>query len=73
MKAWGYETSERHMLEELANVVEGYPVFAGDTLSHRTAEACRRAGWIVRQAEGRWIPTAAGLLRLERHLLEARR
>lgn len=52
---------ERHYLEELANVVEGYPLFAGDTLSHETARVCGERGWIVRQGDGNWIPTAEGL------------
>lgn len=52
---------ERHYLEELANVVENYPLFAGDTISHETAQVCGKRGWIVRQSDGNWIPTAEGL------------
>lgn len=53
--------STRHYLEELANVAENYPLFAGDTISHATAAECARRGWIVRDAGGDWIPTAEGL------------
>jgi hypothetical protein len=56
---------ERHYLEELANVVEGYPLWPGDTISHETARVCGERGWIVRQEDGSWIPTAEGLAKLE--------
>lgn len=52
---------ERHVLEELANVVENYPLWPGDTVTHETARRAEERGWIVRQADGSWIPTAAGL------------
>ena len=52
---------ERHYREELANIVENYPLFPGDTISHPTADECGRRGWAVRQADGNWIPTALGL------------
>lgn len=50
--------------EELRNVVHNYPVFPGDTLSHQSADRCCRRGWIVRNAGGDWIPTAAGIMAL---------
>lgn len=52
---------ERHYLEELANVVENYPLWPGDTISHTTARVCADRRWIVRDADGDWIPTAEGL------------
>ena len=52
---------ERHYLEELASIVENYPLFPGDMISHTTANECGRRGWAVRQADGNWIPTAEGL------------
>lgn len=52
---------ERHYREELRNIVEKYPVFPGDTVSHKTARVCAERGWAVRQADGSWIPTAEGL------------
>jgi hypothetical protein len=51
----------RPYLEELANVVEHHPLGAGDTLSHETARFCAERGWIVRQEDGKWIPTEQGL------------
>ena len=65
MKIDGYEVQERHMLEELRNVVKNYPLFPGSTISHNTAKACAKMGWIVRQKDGNWIPTRAGLKRHE--------
>lgn len=58
--------TERHYIEELANVVENYPLFAGETISHATAKECARRGWIVRNADGDWIPTAEGVRRAAR-------
>jgi len=52
---------ERHLIEELRNVVEHYPLFPGDTVSHEGARRCCDRGWIVRQADGCWIPTRLGL------------
>lgn len=53
--------TERHYLEELQNVVSSYPLEPGDTLSSRTAAICCERRWIVRDAAGRWIPTALGV------------
>ena len=47
--------------EQLAAIVEHYPTFAGDTLSHEAAQDCERRGWIRRDLAGNWIPTASGL------------
>lgn len=57
--------ASRHLLEELRNVVGHYPLFPGDTLSHATAKACAERGWIRRNTNGDWIPTADGLSALE--------
>lgn len=54
--------SESAVYEELANVVRNYPVFAGDTLSHETANECGRRGWAKRNHNGDWIPTPEGRL-----------
>lgn len=59
-------TELRHVHEELLNIVANYPVFPGDTISHKTAELCRRRGWAVRQGDGNWIPTAEGVREAER-------
>lgn len=67
MKIDGYEISERHMLEELRNVVNNNPLFPGDTISHSSAKACSKARWIVRNEDGNWIPTAKGIRTLNRH------
>lgn len=50
--------------EELSNVVNNYPVFPGDTISHKTALACSILGWITRDESGNWIPTADGVSEL---------
>lgn len=57
----GYDLSLADLHAELANVVEHYPLWPGDTLSHRTAKGCRLVGWIARQADGNWIPTGLGM------------
>ncbi len=54
---------ERDALEELNNIVRNYPVFAGHTISHQGARACQGRGWIERNRNGDWIPTAEGLRR----------
>jgi hypothetical protein len=56
-----YPVELRHAHKELDNIVKNYPVCPGDTVSHPTARACADMGWAVRQADGRWIPTAKGL------------
>lgn len=47
--------------DELQNVVERYPVWPGDTVSHPSMDRLRDLGYAVRQDDGSWIPTAAGL------------
>lgn len=56
---------ERGVLTQLKCVVDHYPLFPGDTISHSLAYECARRKWIVRQADGCWIPTAAGLAAYE--------
>lgn len=63
---------ERHYREELGNVVKRYPVFPGDTISHETARVCAERRWIVRQADGSWIPTAKGLRAYEAYRREGK-
>lgn len=53
------------VLEELRNIVEGYPLWPGDTLSHATAMAVEGRGWARRDLAGNWIPTGSGLRRYE--------
>lgn len=55
----------QHVVEELENVVRNYPVFLGDTISHETARRAAERGWIVRNADGDWIPTRKGILALQ--------
>jgi hypothetical protein len=55
------DTIRRDVYEELLNVIKHYPLWPGDTISPGTAGECRRLGWIRRNVEGYWIPTAAGL------------
>lgn len=51
---------EKHYYEELHNVIEGEPLFPGDTISHQGANECERRGWIRRDTEGNWISTPLG-------------
>lgn len=64
----GYDMPISDLRKELANVVEHYPLWPGDTISHRTANGCRLVGWITRQADGNWIPTGLGMDEYERNL-----
>jgi len=68
MKVDGYEVTRKLMLEQLQAVIDGYPLWPGDTISHRSAKACMLAGWIVRQKDGNWIPTRLGLVAIEEGL-----
>jgi hypothetical protein len=52
--------SERHVLEELGNIVKGSPLWPGDAISHTTANECVRRGWAKRDSNGFFIPTANG-------------
>ena len=61
--------AEKHVREELHNIALNAPLFAGDTISHSTANECVRRGWAKRGGEGRskFIPTARGV-QLDRSL-----
>jgi hypothetical protein len=61
----GVYVSGDEAMEQLRCVVRHYPLWPGDTLSHKLAKACTQAGWIVRDADGNWIPTKYGLLAYE--------
>lgn len=50
--------------DELKNIAKNQPVFAGDTLSHKTAGECGSRGWAKRDENGKWILTEAGIVRL---------
>ncbi len=54
--------TEKNVLEELNNIVHNDPLFAGDTLSHATANECVRRGWAERNRDSNFIPTEKGLL-----------
>jgi hypothetical protein len=49
--------------DELRNVVQNYPVWPGNTVSHASARELAEQGLIVRNSKGDWIPTAKGLRR----------
>ena len=51
---------EAHVYEELANICKNRPVWPGDTISHKGAEACVSRGWAKRDAAGNFVPTEAG-------------
>lgn len=53
--------SEGHVYEELFNIIQNKPLWPGCTISHRTAEQCEHRGWAERDANGRWVPTPAGV------------
>lgn len=57
---------EKHVIEELENIVENDPVFPGDTISHATANECVSRGRATRNAEGDFIPTFEGRAILRR-------
>lgn len=61
MKVDGYEVSTRQAIEQLACIVDSYPLWPGDTLSHGSATACELNGWTKRDSDGNWIPTAEGV------------
>jgi len=54
-------TYESVQWDELCNLVMNYPVFPGDTISHRTMNHLGELGFAVRQQDGNWIPTKIGL------------
>lgn len=51
------ELPENSVLEEARNIALNAPVFAGDTISHQTAEECRARFWAVRDDNSDWRPT----------------
>ena len=51
---------ESSVLEELHNIVLNYPLFAGNTLSHATANECVRRKWAKRDSNGDFLPTLEG-------------
>ena len=52
--------SIKETIEELENIVENAPVFAGKTISHATANECVNNGWAERNENGDFVPTEAG-------------
>lgn len=52
---------ERHYLEEMRNIAQNAPVFAGDTISHDTANECVRREWAERDENGDLVPTRLGM------------
>lgn len=52
--------SEKDALEELNNICQNYPVYAGKTISHAGARECSDRGWVKRNTEGDWVPTTKG-------------
>ena len=52
---------EYYVREELRNICENYPLFAGKTISHATARECMARGWAERGSTGDILPTALGL------------
>jgi hypothetical protein len=46
---------ERHIWEEMVNIARNQPLFAGDTISHATANECVRRGWAARDEQARFI------------------
>ena len=54
--------------DELRNVCENYPLFAGQTISHQTARDICAYGWVERNKQGEWIPTSVGLAQYEQDL-----
>jgi len=53
---------ERHVHEELLNIINNAPLWAGHTILHATADECGRRGWAKRDADARWVPTIDGIL-----------
>lgn len=51
----------RSARDQLSILVVRYPIWPGDTLSHAAMKEIADKGFAVRDSEGNWIPTAAGL------------
>ena len=58
---------ERHVREEMRNILKNQPVWPGDVISHATAHECEIRGWAVRTVHGNIVATDAG-----REAIEAR-
>lgn len=58
---------DKSILEELENIVQGQPLFAGNTLSHTTARYCGEHGLASRDGHGDWIPTDKGMKVYQEH------
>lgn len=52
---------EKHVIEELGNICENQPLFAGDTISHATANECVARGWAKRNGDGDFVMTLTGI------------
>lgn len=50
---------ERGIMEELCNIANNMPVFAGNTISHQTAQACVDRKWAMRY-DGEFVLTELG-------------
>ena len=50
----------KHLLEELHNVCANGPLFAGDTISHETANELVATGWARRNPKGEFVATDEG-------------
>lgn len=46
---------EKHVREEMRNIARNQPVFAGDTISHATANECVKRGWAKRDDNGDFV------------------
>lgn len=57
--------------DELRNICQNAPVFAGKTISHKTANLLGDLGYAQRNPDGDWTPTTRGLEL--NHLLTAER
>lgn len=57
----GLKRYERAVRSEMSNVAHNYPMDPAEFISRRTADECYVRGWITRQRDGKYIPTAEGL------------
>lgn len=51
---------ERHVQEELLNIVENAPLWPGDTISHTASYECVRRGLARRDHNDCFVPTFKG-------------
>lgn len=54
------DVEERHVLEELRNIVRNGPIWPGDSISHQTMRECVARGWARRLPDGDVTVTAKG-------------